>query len=108
MKVSREAGNRSKRAQRRSLRRRGLTIALSLVLIWLAPLVARAEVDTIKAAQVKAAYLRYIAEFTTWPPEALGEDTEPIVLGTIGSVSSPKHPSRGSHDINSRSARSST
>lgn len=82
--MSREARNRSKRAQSRSLRRRGLTISLSFVLIWMAPLVARAEVDTIKAAQVKAAYLRYIAEFTTWPPEALGEDTEPIVLGTIG------------------------
>ena len=84
MKVSREARNRSKRAKPRSLRRRGLTIALSFVLIWLAPLVARAEVDTIKAAQVKAAYLRYIAEFTTWPPEALGGDAEPIVLCTIG------------------------
>jgi hypothetical protein len=84
VKVSREARNRSKRAQSWSFRLRGLTIALCFVWIGLAPLVAPAEVNTIKAAQVKAAYLRYIAEFTTWPPEALGEGTEPIVLGATG------------------------
>jgi hypothetical protein len=52
--------------------------------LWATALAAEPEVDVTKAAKVKAAYLRYIAEFTTWPPEVLGNDEEPIVLGTMG------------------------
>jgi hypothetical protein len=44
---------------------------------------AETGVDASKAARIKAAYLRYIAEFTTWPDESIA-DGETIVLGTTG------------------------
>ncbi|GAG48263.1 unnamed protein product, partial [marine sediment metagenome] len=33
---------------------------------------------------MKAAYLRYIAEFTTWPQAAFATDDAPIVIGAMG------------------------
>jgi hypothetical protein len=42
-----------------------------------------AELSAERAAAVKAAYLRYIAEYTTWPE--VGDSTEPIVVGLLGS-----------------------
>ena len=78
------ASNRPKRPSPGSLRLRGCCIALLFGLICSAPFVAQADVDTKKAAQIKAAYLRYIAEFTTWPSGVLGDGAEPIVLGTTG------------------------
>ena len=45
---------------------------------------AWAQVDERKASAVKAAYLRYIAEFTTWPAERFPASGDPIVIGTLG------------------------
>ena len=55
-----------------------------LAALWSPAQAADPGVDVAKAAKVKAAYLRYIAEFTTWPIEVLGDANEPIVLGTTG------------------------
>lgn len=46
---------------------------------------AETDVDIEKAAKVKAAYLRYIAEFTTWPLGVLDDAGGPIVIGLLGS-----------------------
>jgi hypothetical protein len=51
---------------------------------------ARAEgpagvaVDEAKAAALKAAYLRYLAEFAVWPESALAAPEAPIVIGIVG------------------------
>jgi len=63
---------------------RACCIAFLLGALWSPAQAADPGVDVAKAAKVKAAYLRYIAEFTTWPIEVLGDANEPIVLGTIG------------------------
>ena len=85
VKVSRLDCKRTRRARSGSRWHRGLPTALLFVSICFAPLVVQAEIDATKAGRVKAAYLRYIAEFTTWPSEALGESAAPLVLGTLGS-----------------------
>lgn len=54
-----------------------------LLLVVAAP-VSLAEIDEKKATAVKAAYLRYIAEFTTWPAESFAGSAAPIVVGTLG------------------------
>lgn len=66
---------------------RGLVCACSLVwtALFAAAASAQAEVDVARAAKVKAAYLRYIAELTIWPDDVLGAAADPIVLGTVGS-----------------------
>jgi hypothetical protein len=74
----------SSAARIRSVWRVGHGIALLFGVLWPTALVADPGVDVAKAARVKAAYLRYIAEFTTWPRGVLGDSDEPIVLGTIG------------------------
>lgn len=42
-----------------------------------------AEIGAARAAAIKAAYLRYIAEYTSWPEAA--DAGQPIVIGLLGS-----------------------
>jgi hypothetical protein len=84
VKASRLEYMRMKHPRPRSLWQRAWPIALLFVSICSAPSIAQAEIDVTKAGQIKAAYLRYIAEFTSWPSEALGEGAAPLVLGTLG------------------------
>ena len=58
--------------------------AVAFGLLCAGPVAAQGAVDAQRAAKVKAAYLRYIAEFTTWPVESFGHADAPIVLGVIG------------------------
>jgi hypothetical protein len=41
-------------------------------------------IDMDKAALVKSAYLKNIAAHTTWPPQKMGDEQRPIVIGVIG------------------------
>jgi len=43
-----------------------------------------AEIDQEKAAGVKAAYLRHLAAYFTWPDAAFDGDAEPIVIAVVG------------------------
>ncbi|MBI1374817.1 MAG: DUF4154 domain-containing protein [Phycisphaera sp.] len=43
-----------------------------------------AKVNEAKAATVKAAYLRYLAEYVTWPDGAFADKDAPIVISVIG------------------------
>lgn len=64
---------------------RASCLALLLGLLsWSGVATGQDDVDRVKAGRVKAAYLRYIAEFTTWPLEAFGGEDAPIVLGIMG------------------------
>jgi len=74
----------SSAARIRNVGRVGHVVAFLLGVLWSTALAADPGVDVAKAARVKAAYLRYIAEFTTWPRGALGDVDKPIVLGTMG------------------------
>ena len=61
-------------------------VSSSLVILLCLP-AARApdqSVDEYKAAEIKAGYLRYIAEFTTWPVSVFEDGSSPIVFGFIG------------------------
>ena len=63
---------------------------LTLAVVWTGMLLvvtapqALAEIDERKATAVKAAYLRYIAEYTTWPESSFAATDDPIVIGTLG------------------------
>lgn len=64
-------------------------IACALLVLLVAGVpIAWAGIDERKATAVKAAYLRYIAEFTTWPSGAFAAEDDPIVIGTMGDDSS--------------------
>ena len=45
---------------------------------------AQATAGPSRAASIEAAYLRYIAEFTTWPQGSFADDRGPVVIGLIG------------------------
>ncbi len=57
-----------------------LTGLLSLLLVHEAH---SAEFGAARVAAVKAAYLRYIAEYTSWPEAT--DTTQPIIIGLLGS-----------------------
>ena len=65
-------------------------LRLTPAVVWTGMLVlvtasqALAEIDERKATAVKAAYIRYIAEFTTWPEGSFAATDDPIVIGTLG------------------------
>jgi hypothetical protein len=67
-----------------------LSLRLAPAILWAGVVLvasgpyATAEIDQRKATAVKAAYLRYIAEFTTWPESKFGAADDPIVIGTLG------------------------
>jgi hypothetical protein len=68
-----------------SLRIYGICAAwVAIVSLHAVPAAAQPAVDADKAARVKAAYLRYIAEFTTWPRNVFKRKDAPIVLGVTG------------------------
>lgn len=56
------------------------TALLAVVLLLASVFSVAAAVDDTRAAAVMAAYLRHIAELTTWPRAARG----PIVIGVLG------------------------
>ena len=65
-----------------------LLLAAALLLPWTLPIPAAArneqKIDEGKAALLKAAYLRYLAEFTIWPDSAFEDDEAPIRIGVLG------------------------
>ena len=73
----------------RGCRSRRFGVVLLLCCSWPVAIAAQPAIESAKAAQVeaaqvKAAYLRYIAEFTSWPAGAFGDERAPIVLGMTG------------------------
>jgi hypothetical protein len=68
-------------------------LLLLLVAVLVGPVADAAELDVQRVAAVKAGYLRYIAEYTSWPTapggtraaSQAGEDLHPIVIGLLGS-----------------------
>lgn len=58
--------------------------ALLALLLAVGTCASAAEVGRATAADVMAAYLRYIAELTTWPRRAAGSAAQPIRIGVIG------------------------
>lgn len=57
--------------------------ALSIGL-WTQPVVAGPVVGPEKAAALKVAYLRYIAEYTSWPDAVLSQDETPFTFCLLG------------------------
>ena len=55
-----------------------------LVLLLAGTGASAADGESVKAADVMAAYLRYIAELTTWPNQTPGSSNAPIRIGVIG------------------------
>ena len=66
-------------------------LLLSLVALLIGPVAGAAELDAERVSAVKAAYLRYIAEYTTWPAQqtagapAAQRGRVPIMIGLLGS-----------------------
>jgi hypothetical protein len=58
-------------------------LLIGLLSVLLGQVAHSAEFGAARAAAVKAAYLRYIAEYTSWPEAA--DATQPIVIGLLGS-----------------------
>jgi hypothetical protein len=69
---------------RESLRRIGAAAAFCVVGVAAALGQGGPRLDVEKAAHVKAASLRYLAEFTTWPSYVFSTNNSPIVIGTVG------------------------
>jgi hypothetical protein len=73
----------------RRTRRSGAARGVCL-LVWLLLLAHAAgqpgerTVDERKAAALKAAYLRHLAEFTAWPDTVFAAEDSPIVIGVVG------------------------
>ena len=73
-------------------RERALSLGTTACCVVLGPLAlsapsrvrAQDEMAASRAAAVKAAYLRHIAEFTTWPEGTFGHGEAPIVIGVLG------------------------
>lgn len=63
---------------------RGSVRTALLALLLVGTCASAVEVDRTKAASVMAAYLRYIAELTTWPDQDADDDAQPIRVGVIG------------------------
>lgn len=42
------------------------------------------DIDMGRAALIKSVYLKNIAVHTTWPPQKVGDDQRPIVIGVLG------------------------
>jgi YfiR/HmsC-like len=69
-------------------------LLLSLVALLVGPIADAGELNLQRVTAVKAAYLRYIAEYTSWPAQQTagsqtatqsGDDQRPIVIGLLGS-----------------------
>lgn len=60
-------------------------IAIALIIYFsVASAEVKREIDEFKAATIKAAYLRYIAEFTIWPLSIFKNKKSPIVTCIMG------------------------
>jgi hypothetical protein len=66
-----------------ALSRRSIRAAL-LALMLAGTCASAVAVDRVRAADVMAAYLRYIAELTTWPDQGGDAAGQPIRVGVIG------------------------
>lgn len=70
---------------RRARRLRGLVAgALALACAWGAPALC-SEIDTGKAAKVKAGYLYNFIKFVQWPGRAFANATAPVRIAIVGS-----------------------
>ena len=65
-------------------RRRGLGALLLLIFALFVAPAARSE-EAVSAEQLKAAFLYNFVRFVEWPTNAFNLDSDPIVLGVIGS-----------------------
>jgi hypothetical protein len=75
----------NRRGRAVSLRASLVCVALALLVFGAARGWAQGESDAGQAAAAhKAAYLRHIAELTTWPDGSFGHGKAPIVIGVLG------------------------
>jgi hypothetical protein len=60
-------------------------IALALIIYFsVASAEAKSKIDESKAAVIKAAYLRYVADFSVWPAQSFEDKESPITICIMG------------------------
>src|SRR5918995_3614365 len=60
------------------------TLAIAAIVLLPLSISSSAELSRAAEYELKAAFLYNFIKFTEWPPEALGKDDDPFIIGVLG------------------------